>query len=162
LQAFGGSGYDIACAQNNSPLFYQLVNKKPLIKRIVFEPNFSEHLYFVHLNQKQDSKAGIKHYRNQKVDKSIIKDITSISNELALAKDLNTFDYLLQSHETIIGDLINTKPIQKRLFKDYFGQLKSLGAWGGDFVLATGNEASPNYFKAKGFDTIIPYKKMIL
>ena len=29
--AFSGSGYDIACAQNNSPIFYQLENKKPIV-----------------------------------------------------------------------------------------------------------------------------------
>jgi mevalonate kinase len=162
LQAFGGSGYDIACAQNDSPLFYQLVNEKPLIKKILFEPDFSEQLYFVHRNQKQNSKAGIKHYRSQKIDNSIIKDITSITNELVLAKDLSAFEYLLQNHETIIANLIKIKPIQQLLFKDYFGQIKSLGAWGGDFILVTGNEDTPNYFKAKGFDTIIPYKKMIL
>jgi len=162
LEAFGGSGYDIACAQNNSPLYYQLINKKPIVEEAAFKPDFSEQLYFIHLNEKQDSKAGIKHYRNKKVNKSIIDDISSITNELALAKNLDSFDYLLQNHESIIAKLIASKPIQKRLFKDYFGQIKSLGAWGGDFILAAGNEDTPAYFKAKGFHTIIPYKKMIL
>ena len=30
-RSFGGSGYDIACAQNGSPISYQLVNDKPII-----------------------------------------------------------------------------------------------------------------------------------
>jgi hypothetical protein len=52
--------------------------------------------------------------------------------------------------------------VQKEMFSDYFGQTKSLGAWGGDFILATGNDDTPIYFKNKGFDTVISYQDMIL
>jgi hypothetical protein len=48
------------------------------------------------------------------------------------------------------------------LFNDYKGAIKSLGAWGGDFILVTGNEDSISYFKKKGYNTIIPYSKMVL
>jgi hypothetical protein len=42
------------------------------------------------------------------------------------------------------------------------GCIKSLGAWGGDFILVTGNEKNWNYFKEKGFKTILSFKEMIL
>ena len=42
------------------------------------------------------------------------------------------------------------------------GTIKSLGAWGGDFVLATGDEEAQKYFKRKGYKTIIPFQDMIL
>jgi hypothetical protein len=48
------------------------------------------------------------------------------------------------------------------LFPDYSRAIKSLGAWGGDFVLATGNFNEMDYFKQKGFHTIISYHKMVL
>ena len=51
--------------------------------------------------------------------------------------------------------------VQEALFKDFSGQTKSLGAWGGDFILATGDKKTPDYFKQKGFETVIPYSQMI-
>ena len=43
--------------------------------------------------------------------------------------------------------------------------VKSLGAWGGDFVLAASamdSAAITAYFKSKGLNTIIPYEQMVL
>ena len=54
--AFGGSGYDIACAQNDSAILYQLVNEKPIVASISFNPIFKDNIYFVYLNKKQNSK----------------------------------------------------------------------------------------------------------
>ncbi|MCF6280458.1 MAG: GHMP kinase [Flavobacteriaceae bacterium] len=161
--SFGGSGYDIACAQNETPITYQLKDKKTLIETIDFQPVFSNQLYFVHLNVKQNSKFGIKKYREFISDKlSIIKEINTITDEMVSCKTIITFEKLLKEHEQIISKIINNKPIQKLVFSDYFGQTKSLGAWGGDFILATGNEDTPKYFKEKGFETVIPYNNMVL
>ena len=43
---------------------------------------------------------------------------------------------------------------------DYNGEIKSLGAWGGDFILAAGPTNTPEYFSSKGFNTIIRYNEM--
>ncbi|MFI0491867.1 GYDIA family GHMP kinase, partial [Flavobacterium sp.] len=32
--SFGGSGYDIACAQNNNPILYHLENGKPIVEKV--------------------------------------------------------------------------------------------------------------------------------
>ena len=51
------------------------------------------------------------------------------------------------------------------MFKDFEGEVKSLGAWGGDFVMAcTENDAEyvSRYFKNKGLDTVLTYKKLLL
>ena len=58
-KSFGGSGYDIACAQTNSPIIYQLQNGNPKVEVVDFNPSFVNQLYFVHLNVKQNSKKGI-------------------------------------------------------------------------------------------------------
>ncbi|NCT08542.1 MAG: GHMP kinase [Flavobacteriia bacterium] len=161
--SFKGSGYDIACAQNNSPIFYQLSYKKPLVERVDFNPNFKENLFFVHLNQKQDSKKGIAKFREKKENISQqIHDISMISDGFLQAKSLLDFEKLMIEHEKIISAIIQQKPVKSELFPDYFGEIKSLGAWGGDFVLATGNEKSISYFKNKGFETILGFEKMIL
>ncbi|AOW20452.1 GYDIA family GHMP kinase [Urechidicola croceus] len=162
-ESFGGSGYDIACAQHNTPITYQIQQERPVIETIDFDPSFKDQLFFVHLNVKQNSRKGIQRYKEFKDEITTeIQDVSVITNEILKCDDLVSFERLLVQHEQIISRIIQNKPIQQLVFDDYFGQTKSLGAWGGDFILATGNEDTPTYFKEKGFDTVIPYKKMIL
>ena len=163
LNTFGGSAYDIACAQNNTPILYQLKQQVPIIKKVAFNPIFKEHLFFVYLNTKQNSRDGIQSYRNNKIDKkTIISEINTISKNILHNNSLKEFEYLLKKHEEIISKVIGMAPVQQRLFSDYYGQIKSLGAWGGDFILATGDNNTPQYFKDKGYQTVLPYAKMIL
>jgi len=163
FQTFGGSGYDIACAQNNSPIIYQLKNKKPLVEVCKFNPPFKGQLYFVYLNKKQNSREGIAAYKKlNKNNNTVVDEISQLTQLISACNLVTDFEKLLAEHETIISKIIGQKPIQELLFSDYFGQTKSLGAWGGDFILATGNENTPNYFKQKGFETVIPYSGMVL
>jgi len=163
FKCFGGSAYDIACAQYNQPILYRLKNKKPIITTVDFNPCFKNQLYFVYLNKKQNSREGIIHYQNQKdhVNKTVLK-ISEISKAMLICNNLPDFERLINQHEAIIGKLIKTQPIKERLFNNYFGVVKSLGAWGGDFILATGNTDTPNYFKKKGFNTVIPFAEMVV
>ncbi|TVZ55830.1 mevalonate kinase [Lutibacter sp. Hel_I_33_5] len=166
--SFKGSGYDIACAQNDSPIFYQLNDGKPIVNQVEFYPDFSDELFFVHLNKKQDSKEGIKRYRDYIKKRpfdsaqSDIQQISNLSDEFVKAFSVKDLDKIIIEHERIISSIIKLKPIKENLFPDYFGAVKSLGAWGGDFVLATGNNDTPDYFKNKGFETILKYSEMIL
>lgn len=161
--AFGGSGYDIACAQHNSPITYQLVDGEPKIERIDFNPIFKNSLFFVHLNQKQSSKEAISNYREQQFDKpELVKQVSSITKKMIQAPTLAGFESLMEEHETLLSHILKVEPVKQRLFHDYFGMVKSLGAWGGDFVLATGDEKSISYFKSKGYDTVIPFSRMML
>ena len=52
-KSFGGSGYDIACAQNNTPITYSIVNRIPKVEQLTFEPEFAKNIYFVYLNSFQ-------------------------------------------------------------------------------------------------------------
>ncbi len=161
--SFGGSGYDIACAQNIKPILYQLTDKIPSFKSVDFNPSFKEQLYFVHLNKKQNSKEGIKKYREYKGNVfAFAEEISLLTNEILKSKSITDFEKIIIEHEKIIATIIKQKSIQQQLFSDYFGQTKSLGAWGGDFILATGNDDTPIYFKQKGFNTIINYQDIIL
>lgn len=161
--AFKGSGYDIASARHNSPIIYQLKKKQPIVTEVMFSPSFSKQLYFVYLNEKQNSRNAIYNYTNRKGKiANEIKVINAITSEMITSTSIVDFNLLLQEHEAIIADIIQETPVQERLFADYFGQTKSLGAWGGDFILATGNDDTPNYFKSKGYETIIPFDEMML
>ncbi|WP_318345334.1 GYDIA family GHMP kinase [Flagellimonas baculiformis] len=161
--AFGGSGYDIACAQYNSPITYQLKNGAPHVEKVDFDPLFKESLYFVHLNEKQSSKEAIANYRKQQSDPSeLVKNISNITKKMIAASTLAGFETFMEEHEALLSEVLQCAPVKQRLFPDYFGSVKSLGAWGGDFVLATGDEKSLAYFKAKGYETVVPYSRMVL
>ena len=163
FNTFGGSGYDIACAQNDSSILYQITDQKPLFKNVSFNPNFKDQLFFVHLNKKQNSREGIDAFKKlNKNNITAVNEISQLTYQIIKCKTLSNFEELLIEHENIISKLINQEPIQQKLFSDYFGQTKSLGAWGGDFILATGNDDTVNYFNKKGFETIIRYSDMIL
>ncbi len=161
--AFSGSGYDIACAKYNTPILYQLKEKQPIVEEVNFKPSFSEELFFIHLNQKQNSREGIAHYKKHRVEaKTLIPEIDNLTQEFLKAKTTKDLDKIIIEHEQIISSITKQVTVKERLFSDYFGEVKSLGAWGGDFVLATGNEDTISYFKQKGFDTVLSYKEMIL
>ena len=178
-QTFGGSGYDIACAQYNSPITYQLQttqnkNNKILqsaqndksnrfIKKVDFNPKFKNNLYFVHLNKKQNSREGIAQYNTYKNNVALaISEISDITSKIITCNSLEDFEVLITSNEHIISKIIKQESVKKLLFNNYNGAIKSLGAWGGDFILATGNMDSSNYFKSKGYHSIIPYTEMVL
>ena len=134
-----------------------------MVNEVLFNPSFKDQLYFVHLNKKQNSREGIAAYEKHKENKaSAIVEISTITKKISTCNSLTDFEYLLKEHENIIASIIKQKTVQQQLFADYTGQTKSLGAWGGDFILATGNENTPTYFKQKGFNTVIPYSNMIL
>lgn len=166
--AFSGSGYDIACASNNSAITYQLEDKTPIVTQVDYTPHFAEDLFFVYRNQKQNSREGIQHYRESIAKMSSgaiaqnLKDINSLTDAFLKATDSLELNKVIVEHETLISRLVKLDPVKHSLFSDYFGEVKSLGAWGGDFVLATGNENTPDYFKRKGYHTVIPYTKMVL
>ena len=161
--AFSGSGYDIACASNNSPILYQLKEQQPIVSEVKFNPSFKDDLFFVYLNQKQNSREGIAQYKEHREEaKKLIPEINELTQEFLKANSSMNLANIIIEHEQIISSIIKQTPVKKRLFPDYFGEIKSLGAWGGDFVLATGNENTSTYFKEKGYTTIVPYKEMIL
>lgn len=161
--SFGGSGYDIACAQNCSPITYQIVNGKPVVEPVDFHPDFTDKIYFVYLNKKQSSKSSIAAYygKGGSIDKRIplINEITERAIRSTTAKE---FANALQSHEIEMSNVLEVATIKEALFPDFDGVIKSLGAWGGDFVLAISKEDPTDYFKKKGFGTVIPYAEMIL
>ncbi|WP_378185776.1 GYDIA family GHMP kinase [Aquimarina sp. W85] len=163
-RAFGGSGYDVACAQHNSPILYNRNQGIPRITEVFFEPKFKDHLFFIYLNQKQDSKDSIKHYQalpRTNFESAAIK-ISEINKSLLSCTDLSVFESLMSQHEAIISTIIKIPTIKSERFPDYPGAIKSLGGWGGDFILVTGSLNDMQYFKNKGYTTIISYYDMIV
>lgn len=161
--SFGGSGYDIACAQNNTPIIYQLKEGNPVINPIHFNPDFTDKIYFIYLNQKQNSREAIKSYYNKQGDiNETIPLIDKITQEAVNAKEVKVFAKALQKHEIEMSLILEMQTIQESLFSDFNGIIKSLGAWGGDFVLAISKENPTSYFNERGYGIVIPYTEIIL
>lgn len=160
---FGGSGYDIACASHNGPILYDRLNSVPRTSHVHFNPYFKERIFFVYLNRKQDSRAGIEAYRKKQFNRTeLISEVSRISRQLPDCQDHQIFQEQLQLHEDLIAKALGLPRVKDLFFADYPGTIKSLGAWGGDFVLATSDTEGTEYFKNKGYNTVIPYSEMVL
>ena len=160
---FGGSGYDIACARSKTAILYKKISGIPLISPVTFKPKFSNQLFFIHQNKKQNSRDGIAAYKKSTKYKTVDFDkLNRLTLELLNSQNLEIFKKNIEIHETYIGSLIQKPTLKESIFSDYGGAIKSLGAWGGDFFLATGNLKSMEYFKMKGYKTILSFSDMIL
>lgn len=161
---FRGSGYDVAVAMYGTAITYERQGSENSILKTSFDPPFKDKLFFVHLNQKQNSRESIKLYRQQdkKALTTAIEKISALTHRMITCTDITEFNLLLEVHENIISKLVGLQKVKSKLFPDYPGAVKSLGGWGGDFVLATGNEADMEYFRKKGYSTVLPYSDIIL
>lgn len=160
---FGGSGYDIAVAQNDHPLTYEVTQTKRSVLSVDFNPDFIDQLFFVYLNRKQNSRDSIEHYKQQPQEflQETITKIAALTQSFIYCQTIEEFKLLMTIHETLISKLINTPKIKSELFPDFPGAIKSLGGWGGDFILATGGQAEKAYFKEKGYQTLLSYAEMV-
>lgn len=162
-KVFHGSGYDIACARSQTPVIYQLINANPVVEEAVFYPYFSNQLYFIWLNKKQNTYTEIGRFNQLKDYSSEIDIMDEITMGMLESKTLENFQYFMEQHEKLISTIIET-PTVKKLFPDFKGSIKSLGAWGGDFILVASElyEADiREYFKQKGFLTVLRFNEMI-
>jgi len=159
---FNGSGYDIACAGSNSPLLFSISENKKYIKEVTFRPVFHENIYFIYLNHKQNSLNEVKKYKKVKPSKELISEISEITKNILNCSDQKIFNELICSHEQIISKLISKKTIKKELFKDFSGEIKSLGAWGGDFIMVSSEDNPINYFKNKGYNTVFKFSDLLI
>jgi mevalonate kinase len=160
-----GSGYDVACARSDKPILYRTGTPGPEIRAINFSPSFSERLAFVYLGRKQDSSKSVKKFLDHALvrEKDIIR-ISELSENLAAADTLGEYEDMLAEHENIMSAVLDKPPVKEVLFRDYTGAVKSLGAWGGDFIhvsLHPDLQRAKYYFSRKGLDVLIPYREMI-
>ncbi len=163
-QIFNGSGYDIACARSSSPIIYSLKDDQPQYREANFHPPFHKYLYFVYLNQKQNSKESIKKSDLSKINTKDINEISGLTLGMEKATNIETFQAQIDQHEELTGIIIKQKSVKTQLFNDFAGSVKSLGAWGGDFILAASSESDDyvcKYFKDKNLNTIFRYAEIV-
>ncbi|WPO90708.1 GYDIA family GHMP kinase [Chryseobacterium sp. YR459] len=158
--SLGGSGYDIAVAKEKSAVLFQ---SKPEIKyeKVDFNPSFKNELVFIHLNQKQDSREGINFYKSKKKSPELVDEFSDITKKIMLCNELECFSELMMIHEHKIADFLEISTVKEKIFSDCPSFVKSLGAWGGDFVMSAKFGDYKNYFWEKGFPTVFEWENII-
>lgn len=162
LQAatFGGSGYDVACARAAGPIFYQVNQHETKISSADFSPKFCDQIYFVYLGNKQNTREELQRYQQVKSTAAQIDEVSDISKAFCEVQSVDAFSELIDNHESLVGELIKKTPIRNQRFDDYWGSIKSLGAWGGDLVMATSKRSKGEtleYFEERGCPEVYSY-----
>ena len=165
FDTLGGSGFDVACAQADGPILYRLGEDELDIDYVDFEPRFLSQLYIVHLGNKQDTREGRKRYYENRGNMNGAREhITQLSTAASECTTLQEFEKIMGEHEDIVSKCLNLPKVRDLHFSDYWGATKSLGAWGGDFVLVTSQASESEtrgYFAGKGYETVFKLQEVM-
>jgi mevalonate kinase len=165
-QSFGGSGFDIACADAKGPITYQRFGEKVEIENVDISTAITDHLYFVYLGKKQQTSGSIQRFReNAAYTSSDIQTISTITDEIIKTDSLDEFEMLLVEHEKLMSGILKTPSIKSSFFSNYDGCVKSLGAWGGDFVLVSSRLPEMQFaerMRSIGFPITFSYTTIVL
>jgi len=165
-KSFGGSGYDLACATASSPILFQRQQGQPHWVQLPYQPAFDHQLYFIYLGKKQDSREGIKRYRALGgAPQEALNEINELSLRFLKARTLSEAHNIIDQHENRVSKTIQLPKVKDHLFPDFPGSIKSLGAWGGDFVMAATDMAAEEvkaYFKERGFEVCLGWQEVSL
>ena len=166
FRTFGGSGADIAAAISPGPVHYRLLNHNPVYCSVAFQPAFLKNLWLVYLGNKQNTTKSVAAFKlNGNVSQKQIDTVDILTMNLIRANSLDYFMNLVHEHELILSEILGIPRIKESLFSDFPGEMKSLGAWGGDFALAV-SKSSHNevreYFSNKGIHPVYSYSKLVM
>lgn len=165
-KSLGGSGYDVACAGSDGPILFQRTEQGPSWSPVRFNPLFKDCLYFIYLGEKANSREAIEYYRSKSpFSDAVVNKVSALTNSMLNCDNIEDFERFMKAHEELISTQLNLRTIKEKKFSDYWGEVKSLGAWGGDFALVSSQksqEETAQYFGAKGIQTMIPFRELIL
>jgi mevalonate kinase len=161
-----GSGYDVATALADGPILFSTVNHKARIIPVRFNPPFHPHIGFVYRGQKQDTEQSLNEFeRLQEPTRQQVEMISNFTGELLYVRHLKQFMQVISDHESFMSDLLGRKTVKEELFSDFNGEIKSLGAWGGDMVMAASEMPADyirSYFQTKGIQTVFGFHELVL
>ncbi|OPC01227.1 30S ribosomal protein S6 [Elizabethkingia ursingii] len=159
--ALGGSGYDIAVAKAGAPIIYTRNAGKKTVETVNYSPSFKDQLLFVHLNKKQDSREGITMYRQMEKSQDLICYFSKLTEEILESDNLEKFSLIMEEHEKTMSIFLKIPTVKEKYFENAPSFFKSLGAWGGDFILTSKFRDYESYFLHNGFPNFFSYDELI-
>lgn len=162
---YPGSGYDVAVAMEGKPLKYKLQDHKPQWRPFSPPPVWQD-TFLVYRGRKQDSQQAVARFEDTTVAPASLQRLNEISLGLTGQMNITELASLLQEHELLLSETLNQAPVQKA-YPGCPAQLKSLGAWGGDFMWAvpttpTDKEKLPAYFEKQPETQVFPFSELVL
>ena len=159
-----GSGYDVACALADGPITYKLRDHLPQYQHIPFHPPFHEHIWFAWLGKKQATEKHLREVAGRiKPGFETIYKFSELTRAMIEASSLVEFRMAMETHEDELSGILGMEKIASA-FKDLPGSIKSLGAWGGDFVMIAtevDGEILKKYLAEKGIQVLFRYKELV-
>ena len=160
-----GSGYDIACAQSGSPILYRILDRYHDYREINLDFPFKESIYFVYTGKKQSSFNEVKNFLEDPKDYShLFPRIKEINKQIINSQSIKEFESSIEEHEGLIASVLGEPALKDHAFTDFSGAVKSLGAWGGDFILLTWEgtrEDLKKYLEHRNMKTFFSWNELV-
>ncbi|HKK89291.1 MAG TPA: GYDIA family GHMP kinase [Saprospiraceae bacterium] len=163
-RTLGGSGYDIACAQSVQPILYKIEKGKGVFEAVNWQPPFSRSIFFAFTGKKRDSRQATAQFDRNRDYSAEVQQMDLLTRAMMRTADVKEFERLTLHHEALVSEVLGQKTVQKEFFQDFPGAIKSLGAWGGDFIMAVSQEEEAsvrNYFRSKELDPVFRFDEII-
>ena len=160
--AHGGSGYDLACATAQTPIIYQLEGSTPIVKTASINFDFSDDLGFVYSGNKQLTAESLDLIAKKPFLQQQIQRFDDLTHAFLNSSSVLELEEVIMEHECLVSEHLNLPKVKDTMLSGFPGQAKSLGGWGGDFVLVTRLNTSKNWLNDHGFKVVFPFKDLIL
>lgn len=164
FETSNGSGYDVAAARSEHPIVYSLKVDKPIVEKASFNPSFKDCIYFVYLGKKQRSEESVQNFKQQTIRDKDVVSVSALTTEALKAQSLFDFEKIIREHNRILSAILKRDLPGKALFASFEGEIKPLGAWGGDFIMATsakGEDYVKKYFSERNFNPVFTYDELV-
>ncbi len=160
-----GSGYDIASSIASKPILYKCINEEPDFDEVELPSIVKTNCYFVYLGKKQSSQKSVKLFLQRGPKDLPVERINTMNLEFLKSSTVKDVCQLMKEHDEILSPILDLKRVKEVAFSSFEGEVKSLGAWGGDFVMACtehDHDYVVDYFTRKGLDSIFRYNELLL
>ena len=160
-----GSGYDVICGRQDGPCFFKLNAQAYQLEKASFDPPFHQQLFFIYLGNKQKSDTSVARFlKENNTLNDACNTVSELAEQMEAASSLDDFEYAMKAHEFLLSGLLKKEKLKQSWFSDLPGEIKSLGAWGGDFALMTWHEdylSLKKYLEHKKIKTLFSYKTIV-
>lgn len=159
--SFGGSGYDVACANATTPIIYDMESHQTV--PVYLFPKIISKLLFVYSGKKQSSEEEVNQFNSLKISTEQVEKMREIIVTAVKSTQIDTFGNAMEESEKLLSTILGMPSIKEEKFPDYPFAIKSLGAWGGDFFMAVYRKETEarNYFLEKGYSVMFNYNELI-